>query len=72
MANTYVITSYATQGNFVYVGATVNGTPVNINFPTSQTFANVSAFENFISPLLLAAIPAAVVASTPFAVSWSQ
>jgi hypothetical protein len=72
MANSYVITSYVTQGNNVYVGATVNGTPVNISFSTSQTFGSVVAFENFIAPLLLAAVPLPVVTTVvPLAVSFT-
>jgi hypothetical protein len=72
MANSYVITSYVTQGNTAYIGGTVNGTPVNIAFPASQTFPNVTSFENFISPLMLAAVPTVITTATPLAVSWSQ
>jgi hypothetical protein len=72
MANSYVITSYTTQGNMVYVSGTVNGTFVNISFPASQSFPNVTSFENFISPLMLAAVPLPVTTGTPLAVSWSQ
>jgi hypothetical protein len=64
MANTYVVTQMITVGPMVTVYGTVNGSPVQVNYPSSQTFANVSLFEAFIQPLMLAAAPIPLVGFT--------
>ena len=57
MANTYIVSSIVATGSTVLVSETVNGVPVQVSYPSSQTFASVSAFQTFIGPLMLAAAP---------------
>jgi hypothetical protein len=64
MANVYVVTQMTTMGSIVNVYGTVNGSPVQVIYPSSQTFANVLLFEAFIQPLMLAAAPIPLVGFT--------
>ena len=76
MANNYVITSLTpnTQGGYLLLG-TVNGTPVQVSFSTStaqarNALATAVGFQNFVAPLMLAAVPADL--SLYQSLSWSQ
>jgi len=62
MANTYVINTVTEQGDTLTVTGTVNGIPVTINTWISAaggSLGSTIAFENFIAPLMLAALPSA-------------
>ena len=65
MANTYVITSVSTLGDQLTVIGTVNGTPVTVSTWVSAaggSMASAIGFQNFIAPLMLAAMPVVPVA----------
>lgn len=74
MANNYVVTRIDLQGSNYFLYGTVNGAEVNLSFPSSKTFANVVAFQNFVAPLMLAALPPSISpnAFPAFIVSFSQ
>jgi hypothetical protein len=57
MANTYIVNSLIQTQNIIIVNGTVNGTPVQVNYLASVTFPNVSSFQSFIAPIMLAAVP---------------
>lgn len=57
MAHTYIVTSMITQGALVQVSGTVDGTVVEVYYPSSKTFANVLLFQAYVQPLMLAAVP---------------
>jgi hypothetical protein len=71
MANTYVVTQMVSVGGVVAVSGTVNGSPVQVGYPASQTFANVLLFEAFIQPLMLAAFNALPVPLVGFTGTWT-
>ena len=65
MANLYVIQSVSSIGDSLTVTGTVNGVPVTVNTWVSaagNSLASAVGFFNFITPLMLAAVP-----STPTA-----
>lgn len=60
MANTYVITSVTSVGDNLTVIGTVNGIQVGLVTSLSKAgnaMASAIAFENYIAPLMLAAVP---------------
>ena len=64
MSHTYVVASMTQLGSTVYVNGTVDNIPVQVSYPSSQTFASVMTFQAFIQPLMLAAAPFPVVGYT--------
>jgi hypothetical protein len=69
MPHTYIVASIQTKADGItYVGGTVDGVGVNIAFQ-NQAFVNATAFETFISGLMLsAAFPVAPTAVTTIVV----
>lgn len=60
MANNYVISSVTQFNDYITVSGTVNGIPVSVqafNKDVGNAMASALAFENFIAPLMLAAVP---------------
>jgi hypothetical protein len=61
MSHAYVISSVSVVGDALTVTGTVDGTAVTVNTWVSaagNAMASAIAFRNFITPLMLAAVPA--------------
>jgi hypothetical protein len=61
MANSYIITSVQQSGTTLIVTGSVNGVSVGVCVPapSASILASAVSFQNFIAPLMLAAVPPA-------------
>jgi hypothetical protein len=59
MAHTYVISSVSSVGDYLTVVGTVDGVSVTVNtwVSAAPSLASAIAFRNFITPMMLAAVP---------------
>lgn len=75
MANTYVVQSVQAINGTLIVSGTVNGVVVIVEVPVSQAGNNLASaigFENFIAPLMLAAVPVSTTYPALTGLSFSQ